>query len=185
MAKQSGAKKGASGGKKPAPLSTEQKRAVRFLAQNGYVHGVRTKNCLIVRTATLFGCTRQTIYNWLKLEPFLKAIEELLEEVDDAAHTGLLTCMRGIPEQGVLPNIASCIAWKKSRNPEQFDEIYRREVAKREFELELFRLKCAHEKEMLELRIKGGLPAEERDLPDFSFEETGPGERRHKDDAVH
>lgn len=176
MAKRTATKKSETSKSSAKPLHADQKKAAHFLASNGFTVGARSKHCLITRAAALIGYTRKAIHDWLKLEPFVTLIEQLQVEVDNAAHEGLLTCMRGIPEQGVLPNVAACIAWKKARHPEMFDEILRREEAKREHELKLFAMKCQHEKDMLELQRKGEADGTLA-IPMFVYRETAPGER--------
>jgi hypothetical protein len=152
--------------KKDSPeLDQEQKRAAAFLAMNGWTPGVRAKSKVIQRTASLFNRGTSTIHRWLKLPKFLQLIEARQAKIDELADEGLRTCLGGIPEKGILPNITGIIWWKKIRNPAVFDDQFRRDAAKRK-----------HEKEMAALRINP--PDEEpRQVPQFNFRMTGPGER--------
>ena len=176
MAKRTATKKGEAPKSSDKPLHADQKKAAHFLAANGFTVGARSKHCLITRAAAFIGYTRKAIHDWLKLDPFCRLIEELQVEVDNAAHEGLLLCMRGIPEEGVLPNVAACIAWKKARHPEMFDEILRREEAKREHEIKMFQLRCEHEIKLLTLK-QNPPDGEEEVIPGFNLRVTQPGER--------
>lgn len=184
----------------PKPLTPYQQQVAVFLAANGYTHGVRSPRNLITRAATLVGYSRHTIYYWMKNPEFMRAIETLQAQGDLASSRGWAILLEGDPENGIAPNIAAIMAWKKSRSPEVFDERHRRDEAKRKHEREMFELKCKHEKEMalerhkhdrelLELRLSNGLPPEdEREIPGFNLRVTAQGERidpKDHDDDVH
>ncbi len=146
-------------------LDQEQRRAAEFLASNGWTPGVRAKNKVIHRTASLFNRGRSTIHRWLKLPKFLQLIEAYQAEIDELADSGLRACLQGIPEKGVLPNITAIIWWKKTRNPAVFDDQFRRDVARRRHQLEILKLQQAD------------TLIERREPPAFIFRETLPGER--------
>lgn len=163
------------------PLTPFQKQAATFLAANGYTQGVRSPRNLIRRTAILVGYGRATIHRWLRSPAFLHLIESIQARGDAASSDGWDLLMRGAPEHGIAPNFAACIAWKKHRNPEQFDEAFIRQERKLQHEKEMFLLKCEHEKEMLKLQQqgldKGTLP-----LPTFVYSVEPQGSESGFDD---
>jgi hypothetical protein len=140
-------------------------KAAMVLARTGYKKSANRRNGAVTFAARVADVDRTTIYNWLNDELFMTAIEE--------AKTRLLTIGFEGLEIGAFKGDHRCSVELIAQVEPDFDRQWLREQAR-----------MAHDERMLRLRIELAEKEGPDDVPepDFSFEETGPGERRAEED---
>lgn len=140
--------------------------AAMTLALNGYQRNSNRRTGAVTHAARLANVSRQTVDDWLKLPLFMTAIEEATSEL-------IAECFVGY-RIGAREGDGRCITDMLSHLDPSLDLALQRK-----------RLEWEHEERMLRLKIElaekepGPDDAPE---PDFTFEETGPGERRAEED---
>ena len=142
-----------------------QRKAAMVLAYAGYTKQGNRRNGAVAHAARQADVSRQTVYTWLEDEAFLEAINEVKTELISECFQGLRVAARKGSAQAIIELLAQL-------DPE-FDRAWQRHKSDQEHEREMLKLK-------IELASKEG--PQDTEEPDFTFYETGPGERLAEED---
>lgn len=143
----------------------DMKIAAMTLALNGYQKNSNRRTGAVTHAARLAKVSRQTIHDWLNQPLFMTAIEEATSEL-------IAECFNGYRVGASRGDGKSSTDLLAHLDP-ALDLIEQRKQRDHEREVEL-----------LKLRIQLADKEDPTDLtePDFSFRETGPGERLADED---